>query len=50
MRAEILLGNGNRITSLVPNFAFLATLPVIGRDRALALSRRAEELLESEAT
>jgi hypothetical protein len=48
MRGEILLGNGGRLAALVPSFAFLATLPVIGRERALDLSRRAEKLLEVE--
>jgi hypothetical protein len=45
MRGEILLGNGERISGLVPSFAFLATLPMTGKERALAISRRATELL-----
>jgi hypothetical protein len=49
MRGEILLGNGVRLSGLVPSFAFLATLPVTGKERALALSRRVEALLEDEA-
>ncbi len=46
MRGEILLGNGARLSVMVPSFAFLATLPVTGKERALELSRRVEELLE----
>jgi hypothetical protein len=46
MRGEILLGNGERISDLVPSFAFLATLPMTGKQRALAISRQVEELLE----
>lgn len=45
-RGEILLGNGARLSVLAPSFAFLATLPVTGKERALVLSRRVEELLE----
>ena len=50
MRGEILLGNGERISDLVPSFAFLATLPMTGKERALAISRRATELLEEAET
>jgi hypothetical protein len=50
MRGEILLGNGERISGLVPSFAFLATLPMTGKERALAISRRATELLEEAET
>jgi len=46
MRGEILLGNGARLSALVPSFAFLATLPVVGKERSLTLSRRVAELLE----
>jgi hypothetical protein len=49
MRGEILLGNGIRLSGLVPSFAFLATLPVTGKERALALSRRVEVLLDAGA-
>jgi hypothetical protein len=45
-RGEILLGNGAGLSGLAPSFAFLATLPVTGKERALELSRRVEELLE----
>jgi hypothetical protein len=50
MRGEILLGNGDRISDLVPSFAFLATLPMTGKQRALTISRRATELLEEAET
>lgn len=46
MRGEILLGNGARLSALVPSFAFLATLPILGKERSLTLSRRVAELLE----
>jgi hypothetical protein len=49
MRGEILLGNDARLPLLMPSFAFLTTLPVAGKVRALALSRRVEELLEAGA-
>jgi hypothetical protein len=45
VRGEILLGNGARLSVLAPSFAFLTTLPVTGKKRALALSRRVDELL-----
>ena len=50
MRGEILLGNGARLWVMVPSFAFLATLPVTGKERALALSRRVEELMKEEGS
>ncbi len=45
MRAEIASGRGGRVTALVPGFAYLATLPYLGRAEALRLSQRAGELL-----
>lgn len=45
MRGEILLGNGARLEEMVPSFAFLATLPAIGKEQAAAVAQRAEELL-----
>jgi hypothetical protein len=45
MRGEILLGNGERLEAMVPSFAFLATLPTVGKEQAVALAQRAEELL-----
>jgi hypothetical protein len=50
MRGEIMLGNGECISDLVPSFAFLATLPITGKERALAISRRATKLLEEAET
>ncbi len=46
MRAEIIDGHIDRLASLLPGFAYVATLPFVGEEEALRLSRRTEELLD----
>lgn len=46
MRGEILKGNRERLSQLMPDFVFLVALPIVDQDRALELSRRATELIE----
>jgi len=48
MRGELVNGNGNWLPRLMPSFVFLVALPIVEQDRALALSRRAAELIERE--
>lgn len=47
MRGEILKGNRERLSQMVPDFVFLVALPIADQDRALELSRRASELIEA---
>jgi hypothetical protein len=47
MRGELMRGNGAQLPALMPSFVFLVTLPVVDQDRALELSKRAAQLLES---
>lgn len=49
MRSEIISGNPERVTELLPSFAYLATLPYLQHAKALQLSRRAGELLAQRA-
>jgi hypothetical protein len=46
MRGELVSGNADRLSELLPSFVFLVTLPVVHQDRALELSRRAAQLVE----
>jgi len=46
VRGELVSGNEDRLPRLMPSFVFLVALPAVGQDRALALSRRASELIE----
>lgn len=46
MRGELASGNAAQLPSLLPSFVFLVTLPVVGQDEALDLSRRTSELIE----
>jgi hypothetical protein len=48
MRGELVSGNEDRLPSLMPSFVFLVALPTVGQNRALALSRRAQSLVEEE--
>lgn len=48
MRGELVNGNGSGLPRLLPSFVFLVALPIVDQDRALALSRRATELIERE--
>jgi hypothetical protein len=48
MRGELVNGNGSWLPRLMPSFVFLVALPIVEQDRALALSRRATELIERE--
>lgn len=45
MWGEIASGNRDRLPSLMPSFVLLVALPIVGHDEALALSRRASELV-----
>jgi hypothetical protein len=47
MRGELTRGNAELIPDLMPSFVFLVATTAADRDRALALSRRAEELIAS---
>lgn len=49
MRSEIASGRRDRVMALIPGFAYLATLPYLGRAEALRLSQRAAELLGAES-
>jgi len=46
LRGEILKGNRERLSQLMPDFVFLVALPIVDQDRALELSRRAGELIQ----
>jgi hypothetical protein len=46
LRGELASGNADQLSELLPSFVFLVTLPVVHQDRALALSRRVERLIE----
>lgn len=46
IRGEFSSGDAEHVLRLVPSFVFLVALPVADQDRALALSRRAAELVE----
>lgn len=48
MRGELVNGNGSWLPRLMPSFVFLVALPIVDQDRALALSRRATELVQRE--
>jgi hypothetical protein len=48
MRGELVRGNGEKLASLLPDFVFLVTLPMVEQAEALKLSRRAAELLEGQ--
>ncbi len=45
MRGELVRGKAEQLPALMPSFVFLVALTVADQDRALELSRRAEELL-----
>jgi hypothetical protein len=45
--AELLTGNANRIPSLLPSFAYLASLPFLGQREAIRRSERVREVLAS---
>jgi hypothetical protein len=47
MRQELQDGDEARLAAYLPSFAFLVALPGLGRERALALSARAAELLDA---
>lgn len=44
-RGELIMGNGGQLPSLLPGFVYLVVLPVVGQDRALAVSERAQQLI-----
>jgi hypothetical protein len=46
MRAEIAAGRAAEIGTYLPAFTMMVAMPGLGRERAIALSRRAEQLLE----
>lgn len=48
VRGELVSGNEDHLPRLMPSFVFLVALPTVGQDRALALSRRASELIRHE--
>ena len=45
-RSEILSGRRERLPQLLPSFAFLVVLPLVGKSEALRISRRADALLD----
>lgn len=45
MRGEMLLGNADRLPRLLPSFAFLVALSIAGKEKALEVSERAEQLM-----
>jgi hypothetical protein len=47
IRGEIAAQRAEAISEQLPGIAFIIVLPALGRERALALSRRAEELLSA---
>ena len=47
VRGELLRGEGERLAALLPSFAFLVVLPLLGKGEALRISERAAELLDS---
>jgi hypothetical protein len=47
MRGEIMAGRAERLPQLLPGFTYLATLPYLGDEEALRVSRRTEELVGS---
>lgn len=49
MRGELAKGNRQRLPTLMPSFVLLIALPIVNQDQALALSRRASELIEAAA-
>lgn len=49
MRGELTSGNRDRLPSLMPSFVLLVALPLVEQDQALALSRRASELVAAAA-
>jgi hypothetical protein len=48
IRGELVLGNSRRLPALLPGFVFLVTLPIIGQDEALDLSRRVANIIDAE--
>jgi hypothetical protein len=48
MRGEILTGGIGRLWDLLPSFVYLVTVPIIGQEEALGLSRRTSEMLAAE--
>jgi hypothetical protein len=48
MRGESITGRVGRLPRLMPSLVFLVALPVVGQDRALALSLRTSELIAAE--
>lgn len=46
MRGELIRGNAEQLTGLMPSFVFLVALAIVGQDEALELSRRTSELIE----
>lgn len=47
-RGELLTGNAWHLPRLLPSFVFMVALPVVEQGEALALSRRAAELVDRE--
>jgi hypothetical protein len=47
VRGELARGNRRRLPTLMPSFVLLVALSVVDQDQALALSRRASELIEA---
>ena len=45
IRGELVSGNLVQLPRLLPSLVFMVTLPIVEQDRALALSRRASELI-----
>lgn len=48
VRGELVSGNEEQLPRLMPSFVFLVALQTVGQDRALALSKRASELIRHE--
>ncbi len=46
MRGEIVAGRADQLPRLLPGFAYLVTLPFVGQQEALRVSRRTGELLD----
>ena len=45
---ELVIGNAERLPALLPGFVFLVTLPIVGQDEAIDLSRRAADVVDAE--
>jgi hypothetical protein len=46
VRGELAMGGRDQVRMLLPSFVFLIALPILQQDDALAISRRARELVE----